>query len=56
MSGKVSVRRTGFKRVIQHEVSLGPLDMGGPLFDLEGRQSVSTSPRPIVWNSCNSGF
>ena len=37
MSGKVSVRRTGFKRVIQHEVSLGPLDMGGPLFDLEGR-------------------
>ena len=23
--------------MIQHEVSLGPLDMGGPLFDLEGR-------------------
>lgn len=37
MSGKVSVRRTGFKRIIQHEILLGPSDMGGPLFDLEGR-------------------
>ena len=37
MSGKVSVRRTGFKRVVQHEILLGPSDMGGPLFDLEGR-------------------
>ena len=37
MSGKVSVRRTGFKRVIQHEISLVPMDMGGPLFDLEGK-------------------
>ena len=36
MSGKFSVRRTGFKRVIQHEILLGPSDMGGPLFDLEG--------------------
>lgn len=37
MSGKVSVRRTGFKRVVQHEILLGPSDMGGPLFDLEGK-------------------
>jgi len=37
MSGKMSVRRTGFKRVIQHEILLGPSDMGGPLFDLEGK-------------------
>ena len=37
MSGSVSVRRTGFKRVIQHEIHLSTLDMGGPLFDLEGR-------------------
>ncbi len=37
MSGTVSVRRTGFKRVIQHEISLVPMDMGGPLFDLEGK-------------------
>jgi len=37
MSGTFSVRRTGFKRVIQHEISLGKSDMGGPLFDLEGK-------------------
>ena len=37
MSGKVSVRRTGFQSALQHEISLGPSDMGGPLFDLEGR-------------------
>ncbi len=37
MSGKMSVRRTGFKRIIQHEILLGPSDMGGPLFDLEGK-------------------
>ena len=37
MSGKMSVRRTGFKRVIQHEIHLSTLDMGGPLFDLEGK-------------------
>jgi serine protease Do len=37
MSGTVSVRRTGFERIIQHEISLGKSDMGGPLFDLEGK-------------------
>ena len=56
MSGKVSVRRTGFKRVIQHEVSLGPLDMGGPV--RSGRtadwyQHRQGQSRGIL---CNSGF
>ena len=37
MSGTVSVRRTGFDRIIQHEISLAKSDMGGPLFDLEGK-------------------
>ena len=37
MSGTVSVRRTGFERIIQHEISLGKSDMGGPLFNLEGK-------------------
>jgi S1-C subfamily serine protease len=37
MSGTVSVRRTGFERIIQHEISLAKSDMGGPLFDLEGK-------------------
>ena len=37
MGGTVSVRRTGFERIIQHEISLGKSDMGGPLFDLEGK-------------------
>ena len=37
MSGKFSVRRTGFETVLQHDITLGPSDMGGPLFDLEGR-------------------
>jgi len=37
MSGKYSVRRTGFESVLQHDITLGPSDMGGPLFDLKGR-------------------
>ncbi len=37
MSGTVSIRRTGFERIIQHEISLGKSDMGGPLFNLEGK-------------------
>ncbi len=37
MSGKFSVRRTGFETVLQHDITLGPSDMGGPLFDLKGR-------------------
>jgi serine protease Do len=37
LSGKVSVRRTGFEKVIQHEVTLAPSEMGGPLLDLKGR-------------------
>ena len=37
LSGKVSVRRTGFEKVIQHEVTLAPSEMGGPLLDLNGR-------------------
>jgi len=37
MSKKVSVRRTGFKSILQHDISLATTDMGGPLFDLEGK-------------------
>jgi serine protease Do len=37
MSKKVSVRRTGFKSILQHDISLATTDMGGPLFDLKGR-------------------
>ena len=37
LSGKVSVRRTGFEKIIQHEVTLAPSEMGGPLLDLKGR-------------------
>lgn len=37
LSGKVSVRRTGFEKVIQHEINLAPSEMGGPLLDLKGR-------------------
>jgi len=37
LSGKVSVRRTGFEKIIQHEVTLAPSEMGGPLLDLQGR-------------------
>lgn len=36
MSGRVSNRRAGFARVIQHDTLLSPEDMGGPLGDLEG--------------------
>ena len=37
MSKTVSVRRTGFKSILQHDISLATTDMGGPLFDLEGK-------------------
>ena len=37
MSGEVSRRRTGFERIIQHDVTMTTTDIGGPLFDLEGR-------------------
>ena len=34
---KLSKRRTGFDRVIQHDTVLSPEQMGGPILDLEGR-------------------
>lgn len=37
MSGRTSVRKTGFTDAIQHELPLPPDAMGGPLVDLEGR-------------------
>jgi S1-C subfamily serine protease len=37
LSGSVSVRRTGFEKIIQHEVTLATTEMGGPLLDLKGR-------------------
>jgi S1-C subfamily serine protease len=36
-NGGISIRTDNFARVIQHDVPLHPLDMGSPLFDLEGR-------------------
>lgn len=37
MSGRVSKRRSGFPRVIQHDVIGNAGTMGGPLLDLDGR-------------------
>jgi S1-C subfamily serine protease len=37
MSGRVSKRRSGFPRVIQHDVIGNASTMGGPLLDLDGR-------------------
>jgi len=37
MSGEFSSRRTGFPRVIQHDVLGNKESVGGPLLDLEGR-------------------
>jgi S1-C subfamily serine protease len=37
MSGDFSNRRSGFPRVIQHDVLGASITMGGPVLDLEGR-------------------
>lgn len=37
MSGDYSLRRTGFPRVLQHDIIGNSRFMGGPVFDLEGR-------------------
>lgn len=37
MSGDFSARRSGFPRIIQHDVIANSSGMGGPLLDLEGR-------------------
>lgn len=37
MSGDFSNRRSGFPRVIQHDILAASLTMGGPVLDLEGR-------------------
>jgi serine protease Do len=36
-NGGISVRTDHFARVLQHDLPLGPQDMGGPLYDLKGR-------------------
>ena len=36
MSGLTSKRKAGFSDVIQHEIPLKPMAMGGPLLGLEG--------------------
>lgn len=36
-NGGISLRTDNFASVIQHDLPLSPIDMGGPLFDLEGR-------------------
>lgn len=35
--GAISLRRTGFRNVIQHDANLKPLDMGSPLLSFDGR-------------------
>jgi S1-C subfamily serine protease len=37
MSGDFSVRRSGFPRIIQHDIIANRTGMGGPLLDLDGR-------------------
>jgi serine protease Do len=37
MSGDYSKRRSGFPRVLQHDVQGNRATVGGPLLDLEGR-------------------
>ncbi|MDA7627711.1 S1C family serine protease [Verrucomicrobia bacterium] len=37
LSGDISDRRTGFQKIIQHDMPLSPKSMGGPLMDLEGQ-------------------
>ncbi len=37
MSGRVSQRRTNFKRILQHDVMLSERSTGGPLLNLDGR-------------------
>lgn len=37
MSGEISLRRSGFPRVLQHDIAGSNRTVGGPLLDLEGR-------------------
>ena len=37
MSGDVSVRRSGFPRVLQHDTQGSSRTVGGPLLDLDGK-------------------
>lgn len=37
MGGELSLRRSGFPAVIQHDTVLSPEDCGGPVVDLDGR-------------------
>ena len=37
MSGSFSARRSGFPRIIQHDIVANSAGMGGPLLDLDGR-------------------
>lgn len=37
MGGELSLRRTGFSAVLQHDTVLRPEDCGGPVVDLDGR-------------------
>lgn len=36
-NGGISIRTDQFSKVIQHDLPLNPHDMGGPVFDLQGR-------------------
>ncbi len=37
LSGETSVRRTGFARILQHDIPVDVRSMGGPVADLDGR-------------------
>jgi len=36
-NGGISLRTDSFEKILQHDLPLGPADMGGPLLDLSGR-------------------
>ncbi|MBI1373694.1 MAG: PDZ domain-containing protein [Phycisphaera sp.] len=36
LSGRISNRAFGFDAILQHDTTLGPDEMGGPLYDLDG--------------------
>ena len=37
IGGQLSQRRTGFRRVVQHDTALLPSNCGGPVIDVQGR-------------------
>ena len=61
-NGGISIRTDSFQEIIQHDIPLGPADMGGPLFNLLGqavginiarvdRVTTFALPMEIFWPS-----